>query len=310
MSAPAGLRIWLLRAVITGFLLGCVSAGIAAAVSQDVNTASGGALQAAYPSVRIASPRPQSSYGLLSAPSARFSCGEGGTSARVVTCTGSVANGHAIDTSTPGIESFTVTATDTAGNTMTETVHYAVLGYTNPLQAVRRLRRRRIDQGVDYAGTGPILALGSGRVTKATNMDPDWLDGGVVVYRLSQGPFAGKYVYLAENITVNVKKGQTVRAGEKIATLHDAYPYLETGWAAGKSDKTLADVDHHRCVPCSDVGDWSTIEGRNFDHLLVALGAPSGYVQPDPPKQRMPTDWPSLQSDSTVPATLESRTPL
>ena len=156
---------------------------------------------------------------------------------------------------------------------------------------------------------GPILALGSGRVTKATDKDSSWPGGGVVVYRLSQGLFAGKYVYVSENITVTVKAGQTVTAGEKIATLHDAYPYLETGWAAGKGDKTLADVDRHRC-PCSDVGDWSTIEGRSFDDLLVVLDAPSGYLQPNPPKQRMPTSWPSLRSPGTVAATSESRTHL
>jgi hypothetical protein len=279
-------------------------------VAQDANTASGGAVRAVYPSVRIALPHPDGSYGLLSPAIARFSCGEGVTGARIVTCTGSVASGHTIDTSTPGIKTFTVRATDTAGNTVTKAVHYIVLGYTNPLQAVRGLRRRRIDQGVDYAGRGPILALGSGRVIKATNRDPGWLGGGVVVYRLSQGPFAGKYVYVAENITVNVKVGQTLRPGEKIATLHDTYPYMETGWASGKGDKTLADADRHRCVPCSDVGDWSTIEGRNFDHLLVALGAPPGQLQPNPPKQSMPARWPSLNSGDMGPATSESRTPL
>jgi hypothetical protein len=283
-----------------GFWLGCVGAAVAAALAVSVSTTSGGALQSGSPWVRILSPRPGGVYGLLSGTKARFSCGERGTLGPIVTCDGAVANGHAIDARAPGIKTFTVTAADTAGNTVTKSVHYTVLGYTNPLRAVRALHRRRIDQGVDYAGSGPILALGSGRVTKATNRDPGWLDGGVVVYRLSRGPLAGKYVYVSENITVRVRAGQTVRAGENIAILHDAYPYLETGWAAGKGDKTLADVDGHRCRPCSDVGDWSTIEGRNFDHLLVMLGAPSGYLQPDPPNQRMPTGWPRLSSPATT----------
>jgi hypothetical protein len=283
-----------------GFWAGCVGAAVTAAVLLNVNTTSGGASQSGSPWVRILSPSPRGLYGLLSGGKARFSCGERGNVGPIVTCTGAVANGHAIDTRTPGSKTFTVTAVDTAGDTMTKSVHYTVLGYTNPLRAVRGLHRRRIDQGVDYAGSGPILALGSGRVTKATDRDPGWLDGGVVVYRLSRGPLAGKYVYVSENITVRVRAGQTVSAGEKIATLHDAYPYMETGWAAGKGDKTLARVDRHRCRPCSDVGDWSTIEGRNFDHLLVMLGAPSGYLQPDPPNQRMPTGWPRLGSPGTT----------
>lgn len=299
-------RIWWLGALIW---LGCLSAGTIAAVTQNVNTTGGGVLRSAGPSVRIVSPRPRASYGLLSGVTARFSCDQGGTIGPIVTCTGAVADGHAVDTSTPGIKTFTVTAVDKAGNTMTKSVHYAVLGYTNPLRAVGGIQRLRIDQGVDYAGSGPILALGNGTVTKATNHDPDWVGGGVVVYRLSQGPFAGKYVYVAENITVSVKAGQTVRAGEKIATLHDAYPNLEIGWAAGRGDKTLAHIDRHRC-PCGDPGGWSTIEGRNFDHLLVVLGAPSGYLQPNLPKQSMPAGWPGLGSLGTVSATSESRTPL
>ncbi len=302
-------RVWWLGTLITGFWLACLSAGITAAVAPKANTTSGGALQSAGLSVRIVSPRPRALYGLFSGVIARFSCGGRGTTGPIATCTGAVANGHAIDTSTPGIKTFTVTATDRSGNTMAKNVHYAVLGYTNPLRAVRGLHRLRIDQGVDYEGSGPLLALGEGRVTMATDHDPGWLGGGVVVYRLSSGPFAGKYVYVSENITVSVRAGQTVRAGERIATLHDAYPNLETGWAAGKRDKTLADVDRHRC-PCGDPGGWSTIEGRNFDHLLVVLGAPSGYLQPNLPKQTMPTGWPTMRSPGTVPATSESRTSL
>jgi hypothetical protein len=188
----AGRRIWWLGALIMGFWLGCVAATVTAAVILNVNTTSGGVLQSGSPWVRILSPRPRGLYGLLSGGKARFSCGERVTIGPIVTCTGAVANGHAIDTRTPGLKTFTVTAVDTAGDTMTKSVHYTVLGYTNPLRAVRRLHRRRIDQGVDYAGSGPILALGSGRVTKATDRDPGWLDGGVVVYRLSRGPLAGK----------------------------------------------------------------------------------------------------------------------
>jgi Peptidase family M23 len=308
-AAPSRLRVWWRGALIAGCWLGCVSAGIAAALAQNMKTTGGGAVLPAGRLVRIVSPRPGGLYGLLSRVIARFSCGEGETIGRVVTCTGAVANGRAIDTNTPGIKTFTVTATDTAGNTMTKSVNYRVLGYTDPLRTLRGLRRRRIDQGVDYSGSGPILALGSGKVTKASDHDPGWLGGGVVVYRLSQGVFAGKYVYVSENITVSVKAGQMVRAGERIATLHDAYPNLETGWAAGKGDKTLADVDRHRCR-YGDPGCWSTIEGRNFDHLLVLLGAPSGYLQPNPPKQSMPTGWPRLGSPGTVAATSEPRSPL
>jgi hypothetical protein len=115
----------------------------------------------------------------------------------------------------------------------------------------------------------------------------------MVVYQLLDGPFAGKYVYIVENITVSVKKGQTVRAGRRIAILHEGSPNLEIDWAAGHGAETLAVKQGHQCA-CVDPGGWSSIEGQNFDRLLVWLGAPSGYVTSIPRGQRMPRGWPAL----------------
>ncbi len=199
-----------------------------------------------------------------------------------------------------GVKRFTVTAIDSSGRRFKKTDHYRVWAYTNPMRSVQYLGQRRIDMGVDYSGSGPILALGSGKVIKASNHDagPEscwgrtcWPGGGIVVYRLSEGPFAGKFVYAAENITVTVKQGQHVKAGQQIATMHDAYPYLEMGWASGRGSETLAIADNHECS--GDPGCWSTIEGRNFNQLLVILGAPPGYLQ-YAPQQSMPPGWPSM----------------
>jgi hypothetical protein len=179
--------------------------------------------------------------------------------------------------------------------------------YVNPIRAVGGLRVGRIDMGVDYVGGGPLLALGNGTVTYASNHDSGppscygrtcWPGGGAVVYRLSSGPFAGKWVYDAENITVTVSAGQKVRTGQRIAILHDASPYLETGWASGRGPETLSIADGHQCT-CGDPGGWSTIEGRNFDRLLVLLGAPSGYLQPNVPNQSMPRGWPKMPSKAS-----------
>jgi hypothetical protein len=179
--------------------------------------------------------------------------------------------------------------------------------YTNPLEALGRLQPGRIDMGVDYAGAGSVLALGDGTVTMASNTDVGppscwgrtcWPVGGIVVYRLSDGPYAGKFVYVAENITVKVRAGQSVASGQPIAVAHDASPHIETGWASGKGPETLAIADRHQCR-CGDPGGWSTIEGRSFNSLLKALGAPSGYVQPTQPKQTMPPGWPTWPKKST-----------
>jgi len=92
---------------------------------------------------------------------------------------------------------------------------------------------------------------------------------------------------------VNVKAGQTVSAGQRLAILHPASPNLEMGWASGRGAQTLAAADRHQCA-CVDPGGWSSVEGRNFDALLVWLGAPGGYLTTIPPNQHMPRDWPRL----------------
>ena len=175
--------------------------------------------------------------------------------------------------------------------------------YVNPLRDVANLKASRIDMGVDYSGSGPILALGAAKIVLATDRiagpESCWgktcvpPPGDMIVYRLLDGRFAGKYVYVVENITVKVKTGQTVTAGQRIAILHDASPNLEIGWASGHGPQTLAAARRQQCA-CTDPGGWSSIEGRNFNALLVWLGAPSGYVTSAPSNQRMPRGWPRV----------------
>ncbi len=243
-----------------------------------------GAFELAPPAIQIASPLRRGSYERGARIIARYGCSEGGIRSAIATCKGTVRTGRAIDTRTVGAKSFRVTVTDKTGKRVTTVVHYVVWAYTNPLAAINGLAAGRIDMGVDYSGSGPILALGDGRVTMASNTDSGppscwgitcWPGGGAVVYRLLDGPFAGKYVFDAENITVNVSAGQTIRAGQQIATLHQGYPNLEIGWEVGNGPETLAFADGHQCS-CGDPGGWSAIEGRNFDSLLVRVGAPFG----------------------------------
>lgn len=281
-----------------GRLLGVVAG--AAVVAYASLAAATAATPSAGPTISILSPDNHGSYERGAPLVARFRCSRGASGGPVISCKGSVPNGHRITTRQPGRGRFTVIAIDKSGDKVSKTVSYTVWRYANPLRAVHKLERGRIDMGVDYAGSGPLLALGDGRITFASNHDSGpsscytcWPGGGAVVYRLTDGPFAGKYVYVAEKITVVVKVGQTVRQGQRIAILHDAYPNMEIGWAAGKRPLTLARARGDQC-PCGDPGGWSTIEGRNFNRLLVVLGAPSGYLQPNPPKQRMPKGWPHV----------------
>jgi hypothetical protein len=177
------------------------------------------------------------------------------------------------------------------------------MGYVDPLSKVSALVPSRIDMGVDFSGYGPILAIGKARISFASanvgGPESCWgktcapPGSGIVVYKLLTGPFAGRFVYAVENITVSVRTGQIVRAGQRIAVLHEGSPNLELGWAAGHGIWTLAAARRHQCS-CIDPGGWSSVEGRNFNSFLVWLGAPSGYLTSIPPGQHMPRRWPRV----------------
>jgi len=308
-STLAGSRVWPAAALAVGVGV-CVSLAIAvpaAAAPMMANTTKDRFIRHVFRSkqtpayeITINAPTQHASYERGSRIVTRFRCSEGGIASAIARCKGSIAPGHPIRTRRPGTVGFVVTAIDKSGKRVIKTIHYTVWEYVNPLKEVSGLTPRRIDLGVDYAGSGALLALGRGRVTMASNTDwgpPScwaitcWPGGGIVVYRLLDGPFAGKYVYVAEHIAVSVRAGQTVRAGQEIAALYAGYPWSEWGWAARPGPEALAMTDGHRC-PCSDPGGWSTIDGRDMNQLLMDLGAPSGYLQANTPTQSMPRGWP------------------
>jgi hypothetical protein len=146
----------------------------------------------------------------------------------------------------------------------------STLPYRNPLRSIHSLKAGRIDQGVDYSGSGPVYALGTGTVLNRFNKG--WPGGAFISYRLADGPAKGYVVYVAENVTPRVSRGQRVTTHTVIGTLHNAYPNMEIGWSA-KAGTGFAWC--HRGY----VEGHSTVCGLNMNKLLVVLGAPSGYKQ-------------------------------
>jgi hypothetical protein len=279
---------------------GCISTDQRGVRRPQGNACDIGAYEFAVPTITIDSPSRSASYFRGSRVAARFHCEEGGITTAIASCRGSARVGHPLATGQLGSRRFVVVATDKSGNRVRKSVRYVVFQYVNPVREVSGLTSRRIDLGVDYAGSGPLLALGDGVVTMASDTDDGpsscwaiscWPGGGIVVYRLLYGPFAGKYVYVAEHITVTVRAGQRISAGQQIATLYPGYPWSEFGWAAGPGPEAMGIADGHAC-PCGDPGGWSTIDGRDFNQLLVRVGAPSGLLQ-STPNQSMPRGWPS-----------------
>jgi hypothetical protein len=141
-------------------------------------------------------------------------------------------------------------------------------GYVNPF-AQAQVNASRIDQGVDYGGSGPIDALGPGRIALVSTTDAGWGNGdGWVSYQLTAGRYAGSYVYVAEGITPSVQPGQLVAAGQQIGTFNGHS--IEIGFAAdGQTDSALAHSAY------SEGAD--TAAGRAMNQLLVSLGAPGAH---------------------------------
>lgn len=167
------------------------------------------------------------------------------------------------------------TGTDTPGGTKVPlNQHPAAMqqnlkgtGYTNPLSAVTHWERT--DQGVDanLPVGAPIRALGNAKVV---GIEPNWYNGQpLVYYRLLDGPQAGKYVYVAEQINSIAKPGTVVPKGGVIARYAPSGTGIETGWATA-SGQTLA------MATTGYKEGYATAAGKSFRNFLNGLGANAG----------------------------------
>jgi hypothetical protein len=164
--------------------------------------------------------------------------------------------------------------------------------YCNPFRAITSLRAERIDQGVDYGGSGPIHAIGPGTIDVYRNRnDTGWPGGTFVSYKLTAGPAAGKTIFLAENIDLNpaLHSGSVVYAGTVVGTLVNASPDCEIGWGVAGAGYTA----EHSCY----VEGCTTPLGANFNQLLVSVKTPSGITNAGgccPAVAGYPNDWGTL----------------
>lgn len=150
----------------------------------------------------------------------------------------------------------------------------AAPGYLNPLRAVSGLVPERVDQGVDFAGTGPVYAIGDAVVTGAMGASSGWPGGGWVSYQLTDGPDAGLVVYVAEDVTPTVQAGQHVSSAAVIANMYNGGDGIETGWAAAQTSLT-AESQMPEAGGIGAGGPFPAMVGLSFDGLLQSLGVPA-----------------------------------
>lgn len=174
----------------------------------------------------------------------------------------------------------------------------SIAGYVNPF-AKAKITPSRVDQGVDFGGSGPVTAIGPAVVTFAgSGADTGWgppagpAPGGFIRYRLTGGPAAGKEVYVAEGVQPSVTVGQKLAAGDVIGTMTGAS--IETGWASGVGTQPLSQTPAAGGI--GGAGPFPTKVGVNFDRLLIALGVPAAPNLAQPASGGIPPGYPDTWS--------------
>lgn len=163
-------------------------------------------------------------------------------------------------------------------------------GYLNPLRGVTGLIPERVDQGVDFAGSGPVYALGDAVITSAADgPSTGWPGGGWITYRLTAGPDTGLMVYLAEDVTPTVAVGQHVSPSTVIANMFAGADGIETGWAASTGLSAESQLPEAGGIGAG--GPFPTRVGVNFDDLLESLGAPAAPNVTQPAYGTLPAGY-------------------
>ena len=137
-------------------------------------------------------------------------------------------------------------------------------GYVNPIPGATI---GRVDMGVDanLSPGKPIVALGN---SKVVGILQNWYSGQPFVwFQLLDGPQAGKYWYVAEQITPSVKPGDVVAAGQPVGTYSSSGTGLELGWATA-SGATLAQATGNT----GDAQHNNAPAGQDFRNFLHSLG--------------------------------------
>ncbi len=144
----------------------------------------------------------------------------------------------------------------------------SIRGYTNPLQRATGIVWERTDQGVDAAMApgSPLLAFAPSIVRMIVG---DFYAGQpAIVFEVTGGPLAGRWWYLSEQITPRVSQGQTIGAGQTVATYASAGTGIEIGWWMPRGGYPLGHPGYREGL--------ATNAGGDFRYLLRALGANPG----------------------------------
>jgi hypothetical protein len=133
----------------------------------------------------------------------------------------------------------------------------------------------RIDQGQDFGGSGPVRAIGRAQILRTRSPWPEYEHGAGILYRLLEGPYAGKVVYVYEGVKAQVRPGQIVEAGQTIGQIiPNSSSGIETGWADPRTGQPISAAEYTE--------GKKTRAGKAFSRFLGGLkssgeGGDSGH---------------------------------
>lgn len=148
-------------------------------------------------------------------------------------------------------------------------------GYFNPLEHAA-VTAERVDQGVDYAGTGYLVAIADGIIEASVPNGSGWEGEGFVLYRITQEGFLyGAYVYYAEGVDPVVSNQEHVRGGSRLCNLRQPMPHgIEIGFGSGDGESSYYEYHDGKYTE----GD-ATRPGLAMSNLIKALGGPAGIIE-------------------------------
>ena len=186
------------------------------------------------PTITLAKPAAGAVYTLGASINASFGCADETAGSGLASCVGTVANGIRINTSTVGTKTFTVTATDRAGNSTTKSVTYSVIyafnGFLGSIANPPTLNSVKAGQGVALGfslggsfGLG-VLAAGSPTIqainctTHATTGSSSAASGA-----LAYSAGTARYTYSWQTSTASANTCQQLRIVLNDGTTHLAW---------------------------------------------------------------------------------------
>jgi hypothetical protein len=169
-------------------------------------------------------------------------------------------------------------------------------GYKNPFRDLKNSAPMRIDGGMDYGGSnngsGPVYAVGNGKVTYVKTNGSGWPGlgtnggGAYISYTLTDGSANGKSIYISEDCTPKVVVDDKVSSDTVLCDYVDQGTHLETGWGNGNGSY----------VSWSDYpgaeNSFVSNSGQDISKFLSKLGVGQGIVQGRLSTVAPPADWP------------------